>query len=104
VVGFIQHCIFPRCVLSPTDAVYCARFILLLHTIGAFNFSSLFTYDKAVSDISFAVFSCTEDEAKNYGRFLEELLSQTNRWFLNEAVYKKVRVLQYFTRSLTWEN
>ncbi len=28
---FLQTCIFPRCVQSPEDAVYCAKFIKLLH-------------------------------------------------------------------------
>lgn len=28
----LQHCIFPRCVFSPADAVYCAKFVQLMHS------------------------------------------------------------------------
>lgn len=42
----IQCCIFPRAKNSSVDALFCAKFINLLHSIGTLNFSTLTLYDK----------------------------------------------------------
>ena len=44
---FLQHCIFPRCVFSPADAVYCAKFVQQINAQGTSYFSTLQYYDKA---------------------------------------------------------
>lgn len=44
--SLIEHCIQPRCLLSPMDAVYCARLIRTLHERGTPNFHTLMCYDK----------------------------------------------------------
>ena len=69
---FLQHCIFPRCVFSPADAVYCARFVQQTHAQGTPFFSTLQYYDKLLRDISLHIFCCTERQAANLGRFLKE--------------------------------
>ena len=43
---FLQHCIFPRCVFTPADAVYCAKFVQHTHAQGTPFFSTLQYYDK----------------------------------------------------------
>lgn len=43
---FIQECMVPRAKLSPIDASYCARFIRVMHNVGAGNFPSLHVYDR----------------------------------------------------------
>ena len=57
---FLQHCIFPRCVFTPSDAVYCAKFVALTHAQGTPYFSTLQYYDKLLRDISVHIFCCTE--------------------------------------------
>lgn len=42
----LAKCVLPRALTSPIDAVFSARFIQLLHSIGTNNFSSLMFYDK----------------------------------------------------------
>jgi THO complex subunit 2 len=42
----IEHCIQPRCLLSPMDADYCAQVIKAVHIMGTPGFSTLMTYDK----------------------------------------------------------
>lgn len=42
---FIEHCIQPRCLLSPMDADYCAQMIKVIHTQGTPGFYTLRCYD-----------------------------------------------------------
>lgn len=42
----LQHCIHPRALLSPTDAMFAAKFLRLMHSSGTRNFSSITAYDK----------------------------------------------------------
>lgn len=41
----VQHCVLPRLLQSPADARYAARFLLLLHAVGAPYFSTLLCLD-----------------------------------------------------------
>lgn len=43
---YIQYCIMPRVVLSPEDALYCARFSKLMHTYGVPSFPTLLFLDR----------------------------------------------------------
>ena len=47
--AIIEHCIQPRCLLSPMDADFCAQIIKVVHTQGTPGFPTLMCYDK-VSD------------------------------------------------------
>lgn len=44
--SLIEHCIQPRCLLSPMDADFCAQFIKVMHTQGTPGFHTLMCYDK----------------------------------------------------------
>lgn len=46
ITKFLQLCIFPRCVFSAIDAVYCARFVELVHQQKTPNFCTLLCYDR----------------------------------------------------------
>lgn len=46
VSSLIEHCIIPRCLLSPMDADFCARFIMTIHLCGTPGFPTLLCYDK----------------------------------------------------------
>jgi THO complex subunit 2 len=84
--AIIEHCIQPRCLLSPMDADYCAQVIKAIHIMGTPGFSTLMVYDRVSlawisrafktlicvgqllgDHIKIVVFSCSEYEAKNYG-------------------------------------
>ncbi|KAI5124799.1 hypothetical protein M0805_005432 [Coniferiporia weirii] len=90
--GFIQslieHCIQPRCLLSPMDAVYCAKLIRTLHERGTPGFHTLMCYDKLLGDhVKVIIFSCSESEARNYGRFLKGILQDLHGWHKDQRVY-----------------
>jgi THO complex subunit 2 len=44
--AIIEHCIQPRCLLSPMDADYCAQVIKAIHIMGTPGFSTLMVYDR----------------------------------------------------------
>ncbi|KAI9512728.1 transcription factor/nuclear export subunit protein 2-domain-containing protein [Russula earlei] len=109
--AIIEHCIQPRCLLSPMDADYCAQVIKAIHIMGTPGFSTLMVYDRLLGDhIKVVVFSCSEYEAKNYGRFLLGILTDLYKWFSDEALYEqdnrskvggKVHYLPGFQQSLS---
>ncbi|KAK9473460.1 transcription factor/nuclear export subunit protein 2-domain-containing protein, partial [Dipodascopsis tothii] len=88
---FIIHCVLPRAMFSPMDALYCARFIKMLHSYGTSNFSTLTFFEKLLADGQlFATFaSCTPTEAENLGRFLYEIFSELNRWRKDPRTYQR---------------
>ncbi|KAG8448102.1 hypothetical protein GDO86_015265, partial [Hymenochirus boettgeri] len=89
ITKFLQLCIFPRCIFSAIDAVYCAKFVELVHQQKTLNFSTLLCYDRVFSDIIYTVASCTENEASRYGRFLCCMLETVTKWHSDKSVYDK---------------
>ena len=86
---FLQTCVFPRCVQSPEDAVFCAHFIKLLHSIKTPNLSTILIYNMIINSFGPMVFSRTEQEAKHLGKFLAEMLSTLNVWAKDEDKFKR---------------
>ena len=43
---FLQLCLFPRCSFTALDAVYCAKFVHIIHNLKTPNFSTLLCYDR----------------------------------------------------------
>ncbi|XP_044176473.1 THO complex subunit 2-like isoform X1 [Acropora millepora] len=89
ITQFLQLCMFPRCVFTASDAVYCAKFVHMLHNLKTPNFSTLLCFDRVFSDISYTVASCTENEASRYGRFLCSMLEIVMRWHGDKKTYEK---------------
>ncbi|THH08122.1 hypothetical protein EW145_g2921 [Phellinidium pouzarii] len=86
--SLIEHCIQPRCLLSPMDAVYCSRFVRTLHERGTPGFHTLMCYDKLLGDhVKVVIFSCSESEARNYGRFLKGILQDLYGWHKDQKTY-----------------
>ncbi|KNC96495.1 uncharacterized protein SPPG_08084 [Spizellomyces punctatus DAOM BR117] len=87
----IQYCLQPRCVQSPADAMYCAKFIMMMHLLGTPNIPTASLYDRMCSrDIIHAcIFAGTEDEAKNYGLFLAVIFRTLSTWHKNPDLFKK---------------
>eukprot|EP01083_Nonionella_stella_P242487 845818_1 len=86
---FFHCCILPRCVFSAADAVYCAKFIDLLHSLHTPNFGTLTFCYEMVQPIISMVCSFTSDEAMNYGHFLGKIFSMLHRWFDSEELFNK---------------
>lgn len=80
-IEFLQRCIFPRCVFSMMDAVYCARFVHTLHSLGTPFFNTFNHIDVLICKTLQPMISCcTEYEAGRLGRFLCETLKMAYHW------------------------
>jgi THO complex subunit 2 len=86
----IQCCILPRCVISPADALFSARFIEKVHSIGTSNFSTLKLLDQIFNykTLHSFIFSLTELEAKNFGLFFSTLLATLACWHNDRVVFE----------------
>ncbi|TKY88304.1 hypothetical protein EX895_002656 [Sporisorium graminicola] len=102
----IQYCLFPRALLSPTDAILAGKFIRTAHNLGTRNFSSLTAYDKIFVDhIAAVIFSSTENEARNYSRFLYTILSDLTPWHRSSETYAKEAIGQRLPGfQMRWHN
>ncbi|TGZ84546.1 hypothetical protein EX30DRAFT_300558 [Ascodesmis nigricans] len=88
--GIVNHCIFPRIVLSPNDASYCSRFIREVHKMGAPRFHTIGIYDAIFArGLHTVMFICTQREAENYGRFLKEILTDLHAWHADRNQYER---------------
>ncbi|KAL1743555.1 transcription factor/nuclear export subunit protein 2-domain-containing protein [Schizophyllum fasciatum] len=86
--AFIEQCLIPRCFLSPMDADYCVQMIKVLHTQGTPGFWTMKVYDQLLGEaVRVILFTCTEYEARNYGRFLRGVLSDLLAWHQDETQY-----------------
>jgi THO complex subunit 2 len=78
---FLQRCIFPRCVLSMPDAVYCAKFVHTLHSLGTPFFNTVNHIDVLICKaLPPMICCCTDFEAGRLGRFLYETLKMAYYW------------------------
>jgi len=89
--ALIEHCFFPRLILSSTDALYAFKMLKFLHSSGTPNFRTMGVIDLLFREkkMTSLIFLCTAKEAENFGRFLNELLRDMSRWHANKAVYEK---------------
>ncbi|ETS61330.1 hypothetical protein PaG_04350 [Moesziomyces aphidis] len=95
VAQLIQYCLFPRALLSPTDAIFAGKFVRTVHNLGTRNFSSLTAYDKIFVDhVAAIIFSSTENEARNYSRFLYTVLADLSPWHRQADIYAKEAIGQ----------
>ncbi|KDN40871.1 hypothetical protein K437DRAFT_258489 [Tilletiaria anomala UBC 951] len=88
----LQHCILPRSLLSPADAIFSAKFIRLLHLYGADNLSTITLYNKLFEYVRPTLFMTTENEARNYSRFLQIILADLERWRKDATAYSNEAV------------
>ena len=78
---FLQRCIFPRCVFSMQDAVYCATFVQTLHSLGTPFFNTVNHIDVLVcKTLQPMICCCTEFEAGRLGRFFHDTLKMAYYW------------------------
>eukprot|EP00191_Tetraselmis_sp_GSL018_P003789 CAMPEP_0177598948 /NCGR_PEP_ID=MMETSP0419_2-20121207/12693_1 /TAXON_ID=582737 /ORGANISM="Tetraselmis sp., Strain GSL018" /LENGTH=1414 /DNA_ID=CAMNT_0019091571 /DNA_START=205 /DNA_END=4449 /DNA_ORIENTATION=+ len=72
---FQQTCIFPRIVMSPSDAIFAWKFVEKLHRIKTPNFSMVLFYDHCVKYFACILQCCTAGEARNFAVFFSEMLA-----------------------------
>lgn len=89
ITRFLQLCLFPRCTFTSIDAVYCAKFVQIIHMLKTPNFSTLLCYDRLFCDVTYSITSCTENEAMRYGRFLYAMLETVMRWHKSKEMFEK---------------
>ncbi|KAF9045967.1 hypothetical protein BDZ89DRAFT_1155277 [Hymenopellis radicata] len=86
----LEHCIIPRCLISPMDADYTAQMIRVIHTSATPGFQTIVCYNIIFGEMPKVIlFSCSEFEARNYGRFLRGLLADLNKWHCDENAYEQ---------------
>jgi THO complex subunit 2 len=51
--AFFQYCILPRCMSSDPDALFCAKFIELVHNLASPFFSTVFFLESVIVLFSF---------------------------------------------------
>ncbi|RZC74870.1 hypothetical protein C5167_050352 [Papaver somniferum] len=87
---FLQRCIFPRCIFSMLDAVYCAQFVRTLHSLGTPFFNTVNHIDVLIcKTLQPMICCCTEYEAGRLGRFLFETLEMAYHWKKKESTYER---------------
>ena len=91
-VALIEHCFFPRIIMSPVDAFYTFKWLLFLHGSGTPNFRTMGLLDQLFKEkrLTSMIFLCSAKEAECLGRFLNEVLRELGRWHADKAVFEKM--------------
>lgn len=85
----MQYCLFSRVILSPTDAIFCSQFFMLLHSLETPGFSTIHFIDKTMKTVAPLIFCSTEYEASFIGFYINDLLEICNRWIVSKTAYNK---------------
>ncbi|KAI9731768.1 MAG: THO complex subunit 2 [Cirrosporium novae-zelandiae] len=90
-VAIMEHCFFPRMLLSPMDALYTFKMLKYLHSSGTPNFRTMGLIDLLFREkrLTSLMFLCTSKEAENFGRFLNEVLKDLDRWHKDKKIYER---------------
>lgn len=85
---FLQECILPKSRVSPPDALYCAKFVLLLleMDIPAIAFTEYF--EMLLNLVPIVLRSCSENEALSFSRLIKEVLFSLEKWRSNKKIFE----------------
>lgn len=83
----LQECIFSRCRVAISEAIFCSRFILLLLQldIPVLNYARYF--QGLLKLIPIVLSSCSENEAFSIARLVKEVLTTLEKWRSNRKVF-----------------
>jgi THO complex subunit 2 len=88
-VYFCQYCILPRCTMSSSDALYCAKFVELLHMVETPVFNTLQYLMKVSSSLIPSFLQCsTEQEALRIAGVLRSNFEMVEKWIQSEDSFK----------------
>jgi THO complex subunit 2 len=87
----LQDCFLPRILLSPQDAIFSGAMLKFMHEVGVPGFRTMKFLDQLFKHklLTNIIFMCSEREASNFGRFLNDILKDLNVWHATEANYTK---------------
>ncbi|KAF1967041.1 hypothetical protein BU23DRAFT_516986 [Bimuria novae-zelandiae CBS 107.79] len=87
----LQDCFLARARMSLQDAQYSAAMLFFMHKSKVPKFRLIKILDDLFNTgrLSAMLFSMSEDESKNVGRFMNDILHELGRWHSNEQVYKQ---------------
>ena len=87
----LEHCFYPRIVMSPADSLYAYRFFRYLHSSGAKNFRTMDFLDQVFHDkrLMCLIASSSSKEAENLGRWFGEVLRDLGRWHADKSTYER---------------
>jgi len=90
-VALIEHCFFPRMVISPIDAMYAFKMMKTLHSSGTPHFRTMGFLDQFFKEkrLTSMIFLCSAKEAECLGRFLNEVLKDLSRWHADKQLFEK---------------
>lgn len=86
---FLVHCVFPRSLISPDDALYATSFVFHLHKIWTPGFSTIHFLDEMIALVSGALFGLTEGEAANAAVLIWQSWKIISKWRYEEEVFNK---------------
>ena len=87
----MQDCFLPRVRLSFQDAQFASTMLFFMHRTGVPGFRLLKFLDRLfmVERLTALIASMSEEEVKSFGRFLNDILRELQRWHENEKVFDK---------------
>lgn len=87
----LQDCFLPRARMSLQDAQYSSSMLFFMHKSGVPKFRLIKILDELFNTgrLSAIFFSMSEDESKNVGRFMNDVLQELGRWHSSESAYSK---------------
>lgn len=87
----LQDCFFPRLRMSLQDAQYSASMLFYMHKTGVPIFRLSKFLDKLfnANKLSNMIVMMSEEEVKCFGRFLNHILRELQRWHEDKNVYEK---------------
>jgi hypothetical protein len=80
-MSFLQHCIFPRAMMSADDALYCGAFIRMLHKLNPsplWDTEVFFDVFFSIAPLMFS--STTTNESSRYGRLVCSMVETFVAW------------------------
>ncbi|GMS88250.1 hypothetical protein PENTCL1PPCAC_10425, partial [Pristionchus entomophagus] len=89
ILSLLHTCILPRAMFGESDAIFAAKFVLLMHAQKTAGFQTLFFTDKVMCDILPVVSLLSENEAHSLGRCLQLILQQHANWHEDAAAYDR---------------
>lgn len=85
--ALLQHAVLPRCLVSPEEALYCSRFLMMLHTTGVRTFNLPAALGLSLSHACAFIGAATENEAACLGVLIADILTVVLRWKDNAQLY-----------------
>ncbi|KAJ9049346.1 THO2 plays a role in transcriptional elongation [Entomophthora muscae] len=83
----VENCILQRSPISRRDALFCAKFLAILHRESTPHFSLILVIDAVLEHLPKMLFLLTEAEARHFGAFLTEVFSYFTHWNANFAAF-----------------